>query len=84
MVGLLHGRRRHDSVGFLGFEALAWDDPQTCTWLLDVSARDPLFLAARAAAGAQALMVFDTWGGLLPPDACSANSAAPWRKLRKC
>jgi uroporphyrinogen decarboxylase len=37
--------------------------------LLDVVARSVAhYLAAQAAAGAQALMVFDTWGGLLPPD----------------
>src|SRR5262249_2600488 len=37
--------------------------------LLDVVARAvAAYLSAQAAAGAQALMVFDTWGGLLAPD----------------
>jgi len=37
--------------------------------LLDVIARAvAAYLAAQAAAGAQALMVFDTWGGLLAPE----------------
>jgi uroporphyrinogen decarboxylase len=50
-------------------KALAWEDPQTMHRLLDVVARAvAAYLAAQAAAGAQALMVFDTWGGLLPPD----------------
>ncbi|HET8941655.1 MAG TPA: uroporphyrinogen decarboxylase [Rudaea sp.] len=50
-------------------KALAWDDPTTMHKLLDVLARSvAAYLAAQAAAGAQALMVFDTWGGLLAPD----------------
>ncbi|MGA9333116.1 MAG: uroporphyrinogen decarboxylase [Rudaea sp.] len=50
-------------------KALAWDDPATMHKLLDVVARSvAAYLAAQAAAGAQALMVFDTWGGLLAPD----------------
>src|SRR5512146_173456 len=53
------------SSSFARPKALAWDDPQTMHKLLDVVARS---LAAQAAAGAQALMVFDTWGGLLGPD----------------
>jgi len=57
------------SSSFSRPKALAWDDPQTMHKLLDVVARAVArYLAAEAAAGAQALMVFDTWGGLLPPD----------------
>ena len=57
------------SAGFARPKALAWDDPATMHCLLDVVARAVgAYLAAQAAAGAQALMVFDTWGGLLPPD----------------
>jgi uroporphyrinogen decarboxylase len=57
------------STGFARPKALAWDDPQTMHQLLDVLARSvACYLAAQAAAGAQALMVFDTWGGLLSPD----------------
>src|SRR5262249_23650070 len=49
-------------------KALAWDEPATMHRLLDVVARAVgAYLRAQAAAGAQALMVFDTWGGLLPP-----------------
>jgi uroporphyrinogen decarboxylase len=57
------------SSSFARPKALAWDDPATMHKLLDVVARSVAgYLAAQAAAGAQALMVFDTWGGLLPPD----------------
>ncbi|HEX6833807.1 MAG TPA: uroporphyrinogen decarboxylase [Rudaea sp.] len=57
------------SSSFARAKALAWDDAATMHRLLDVVARSvATYLAAQAAAGAQALMVFDTWGGLLPPD----------------
>jgi uroporphyrinogen decarboxylase len=57
------------SDNFARAKALAWDDPQTLHHLLDVVARSVAsYLAAQAAAGAQALMVFDTWGGLLAPE----------------
>jgi uroporphyrinogen decarboxylase len=57
------------SSSFARAKALAWNDPATMHKLLDVVARSvAAYLAAQAAAGAQALMVFDTWGGLLAPD----------------
>jgi len=57
------------SSSFARAKALALDDPSTMHRLLDVVARSVAsYLAAQAAAGAQALMVFDTWGGLLAPD----------------
>ena len=44
------------------------DDPASMHTLLDTNARAvAAYLSAQAAAGAQALMVFDTWGGLLAP-----------------
>ena len=56
------------SSSFARAKALAWDEPATMHRLLDVIARSvAAYLAAQAAAGAQALMVFDTWGGLLAP-----------------
>src|SRR6476620_3132941 len=56
------------SSSFSRPKALAWDDAPTMHKLLDVVARAvACYLAAQAAAGAQALMVFDTWGGLLAP-----------------
>jgi uroporphyrinogen decarboxylase len=57
------------SSSFARPKALALDDAATMHQLLDVVARSvAAYLAAQAAAGAQALMVFDTWGGLLAPD----------------
>lgn len=56
------------SRDFARVKAFALDDPAPMHKLLDVNARAVAsYLSAQAAAGAQALMVFDTWGGLLSP-----------------
>jgi uroporphyrinogen decarboxylase len=56
------------SRDFARLKAMCWDEPALAHRLLDVLARSvAAYLAAQAAAGAQALMVFDTWGGLLGP-----------------
>ena len=56
------------SASFARAKALALQDPALMHHLLDVLARSvAAYLAAQAAAGAQALMLFDTWGGLLTP-----------------
>jgi uroporphyrinogen decarboxylase len=56
------------SASFARAKALAWDEPKRMHQLLDTIARSvAAYLAGQAAAGAQALMVFDTWGGLLAP-----------------
>jgi uroporphyrinogen decarboxylase len=56
------------SSSFARAKALALEDPATMQRLLDTLAESVArYLAAQAAAGAQALMVFDTWGGLLAP-----------------
>ncbi|SFN11412.1 uroporphyrinogen decarboxylase [Dokdonella immobilis] len=58
------------SSNFSSAKALMWDDPKTLHHLLDINAQAVTrYLAAQAAAGAQTLMVFDTWGGMLAPDA---------------
>ncbi|MCB1569633.1 MAG: uroporphyrinogen decarboxylase, partial [Xanthomonadales bacterium] len=58
------------SSNFSSAKALMWDDPATLHHLLEINAQAVTrYLAAQAAAGAQALMVFDTWGGMLAPDA---------------
>jgi uroporphyrinogen decarboxylase len=47
---------------------MCWNEPQLAHQLLDTLARSvAAYLIAQAEAGAQALMVFDTWGGLLAP-----------------
>lgn len=54
------------SKDFRRARALLHADPQSAHRLLDKLARAVAdCLAAQAAAGAQALMIFDTWGGLL-------------------
>ena len=56
------------SRDFARIKAMAWNDPASLHRLLDMLARAvAAYLAAQAAAGAQALMLFDTWGGLLAP-----------------
>src|SRR3546814_913778 len=54
------------SDNFARIKALALDDPAALHRLLDVVTDAVIaYLAAQRAAGAQALMVFDTWGGML-------------------
>src|SRR3546814_2402943 len=56
------------SDNFARIKALALDDPAALHRLLDVVTDAVIaYLAAQRAAGAQALMVFDTWGGMLAP-----------------
>jgi uroporphyrinogen decarboxylase len=56
------------SRDFARLKAVCWDDPQLAHQLLDTLAQAvAAYLIAQAYAGAQVLMVFDTWGGLLGP-----------------
>ena len=56
------------SRDFARLKAMCWSEPALAHQLLDTLARSvTAYLIAQAAAGAQALMVFDTWGGLLGP-----------------
>ena len=56
------------SKDFATLKALCWNEPKLAHQLLDTLAQAVVaYLIAQAAAGAQALMVFDTWGGLLGP-----------------
>jgi uroporphyrinogen decarboxylase len=56
------------SDNFSTIKAMALDDPAMLHRLLDVVTDSVVaYLAAQRAAGAQALMVFDTWGGTLAP-----------------
>jgi uroporphyrinogen decarboxylase len=58
----------HGSRDFAHLKAMCWNDPALAHQLLDTLARSvAAYLIAQAAAGAQALMVFDTWGGMLGP-----------------
>ena len=56
------------SRDFATLKAMCWNQPSLAHQLLDVLARSVAsYLTAQAEAGAQALMIFDTWGGLLGP-----------------
>ena len=56
------------SASFARAKSLAWNEPAVLHRLLNIVTRSVIsYLTAQAAAGAQALMVFDTWGGLLSP-----------------
>jgi uroporphyrinogen decarboxylase len=70
------------SSSFTRAKALALDDPHTMHRLLDTLTQAvAAYLAAQAAAGAQALMVFDTWGGLLAPAAFGEFSREPMAQI---
>ena len=56
------------SKDFARIKAMALNDPDTLHRLLSVNTDAVVaYLAAQRAAGAQALQVFDTWGGVLSP-----------------
>ncbi|HEX7342135.1 MAG TPA: uroporphyrinogen decarboxylase [Rhodanobacteraceae bacterium] len=58
----------HGSRDYGQLKKLCWDAPQLAHQLLDTLARSvAVYLAAQAEAGAQVLMVFDSWGGALAP-----------------
>ena len=56
------------SKDFHRVKAILYDNPKAMHQLLDVLARSVIdYLNAQIEAGAQAVMVFDTWGGALTP-----------------
>ena len=58
------------SKDFSRIKALLYREPQVLQKLLDILTRAvTLYLNAQIAAGAQAVMLFDTWGGTLTPPA---------------
>ncbi|HEY3643880.1 MAG TPA: uroporphyrinogen decarboxylase [Gammaproteobacteria bacterium] len=58
------------SKDFSRIKKLLYAEPKTLHQLLDVLARSVTqYLNAQIAAGAQAVMIFDTWGGTLTPPA---------------
>ncbi|MDE1893108.1 MAG: uroporphyrinogen decarboxylase [Xanthomonadaceae bacterium] len=62
---MVEGRGSKD---FATLKAMCWNEPKLAHQLLDTLAQAvAAYLIAQAAAGAQALMIFDTWGGLLGP-----------------
>jgi len=56
------------SKEFAHCKRMMFDEPALMHQILDVTARSVTsYLNAQVAAGAQALMIFDTWGGVLTP-----------------
>ena len=56
------------SDSFARIKAMMYDEPETLHRLLEVVTQAVIaYLAAQREAGAQALQVFDTWGGVLSP-----------------
>lgn len=56
------------SKEYAHIKGMMYQSPQLLHKLLDVTARSvTTYLNAQVAAGAQALMIFDTWGGVLTP-----------------
>ena len=70
------------SKNFARIKALIYDEPeaadQLLTHLADTTAQ---YLNAQLEAGAQAAMVFDTWGGVLEPSAYERFSLAPMQRI---
>ncbi|MGI9273666.1 MAG: uroporphyrinogen decarboxylase [Endozoicomonas sp.] len=57
------------SKDYRRIKAMMFDQPQQLQQLLDVLARSVTsYLNAQIRAGAQAVQIFDTWGGVLSPD----------------
>jgi uroporphyrinogen decarboxylase len=70
------------SDDFARIKRLALDEPALLARLLAVVADSVVaYLSAQAAAGAQALMVFDTWGGVLPAAQYRLSSLAPLNRI---
>ena len=67
---------------FRRVKALMLDEPETFDLLLDKLATSVAgYLAAQHAAGADALMVFDTWGGVLSPESYERFSLRPMVRI---
>ncbi len=76
---MVEGRGSHN---FRSIKELVYSDPALAHMLLDKLAESTaLYLNAKIAAGAQALQIFDSWGGILPPDEFREFSLGPIKKV---
>ncbi len=76
---MVEGRGSRD---FAIVKAMMFDDPRTMHQLLGVVADAvTVYLNAQIACGAQAVMVFDTWGGVLSPRDFRAFSLAYMQRI---
>jgi uroporphyrinogen decarboxylase len=72
------------SKDFVATRLLAWRDPPLFIRLMDVlTETTETYLAAQIEAGADAVMLFDSWAGILPPSLFRAHVIAPTRRLRR-
>jgi uroporphyrinogen decarboxylase len=72
---MVEGQGGHD---FERVKALAYQEPETMDALLQkLSAAVGLYLESQIRAGADAVMLFDTWGGVLSPAAFERFSLGP-------
>jgi len=70
------------SRDFKRIKGLAAEEPAALDALLDTVAQTTTnYLNAQVAAGAQAIMIFDTWGGALEPDDYRRFSLASMQKI---
>lgn len=70
------------SKNFAAIKSMVYEDPATATKLLDTLAdATAAYLNAQIEAGAQAIMVFDTWGGALAPAEYRAFSLQPMQRI---
>ena len=76
---MVEGRSSKD---YAHTKALIYDSPEAAHRLLDVVAQSVIaYLNAQIAAGAQAVMIFDTWGGILTPRDYQAFSLRYMRQI---
>jgi uroporphyrinogen decarboxylase len=70
------------SKTFARIKGMLYNEPGTLTHLLDVLTDSvATYLNAQIWAGAQAVMIFDTWGGVLSPQAYRSFSLSPMSQI---
>ncbi|MBU6497613.1 MAG: uroporphyrinogen decarboxylase [Rhodospirillales bacterium] len=70
------------SKDFAHARAMAYGNPDLFDRLIDlVTEATILYLAGQIAAGAEAVMLFDTWAGLLSPSQFARHVTAPTRRI---
>lgn len=70
------------SKDFAAVRAMAYGQPDLFARLMDVLTEATVeYLSAQAEAGAEALMLFDSWAGVLSPSLFRAHVAAPARRI---
>ena len=72
----------HGSKGFFVAKSFLFSEPDAADRLLDKLATQTVaYLTAQAEAGAQALMIFDSWAGILSPEAYARHALPAVRRV---